>query len=119
MPTSHLCPAAAGAAAVISVLQITFQPYACRLLDTLRRLAVYGLMSTCFMLMLVTLSEAQDHDRLLAACMIIVALINTGEASEVVACLLAAAVKLRQEAAQKLDLDCSLCCGPSLTAAQV
>lgn len=46
------------------------------MLDTLRRLAVYGLMSTLFMLMLVTLSESQDHDRLLAACMIIVALIN-------------------------------------------
>jgi hypothetical protein len=80
LPTLCLC-SAAGAALSRSLacdLQITFQPYACRLLDTLRRLAVYGLMSTCFMLMLVTLSEAQDHDRLLAACMIIVALINTG-----------------------------------------
>lgn len=109
MQTSHLCPAAAAA---LPVLQITFQPYACRLLDTLRRLAVYGLMSTCFMLMLVTLSEAQDHDRLLAACMIIVALINTGEASEVVACPLAAAVKLRQEAAHTLDLDLTMLAPP-------
>lgn len=65
--------------AVLLSVQITFQPYACRMLDTLRRLAVYGLMSTLFMLMLVTLSESQDHDRLLAACMIIVALINLGK----------------------------------------
>lgn len=58
--------------------QITFQPYACRMLDTLRRLAVYGLMSTLFMLMLVTLSERESHDQLLAACMVIVAFINVG-----------------------------------------
>lgn len=58
--------------------QITFQPYACRLLDTLRRLAVYGLMSTLFLLMLVSLSEVQDHERLVLACMIIVALLNAG-----------------------------------------
>lgn len=60
------------------MLQITFQPYACRLLDTLRRLAVYGLMSTLFLLMLVTLAEQDSHDQLLTACMIIVAFINIG-----------------------------------------
>jgi hypothetical protein len=60
------------------MLQITFQPYACRMLDTLRRLAVYGLMSTLFLLMLVTLAEQDSHDQLLTACMIIVAFINLG-----------------------------------------
>lgn len=68
LPPRPCCPA----------LQITFQPYACRMLDTLRRLAVYGLMSTLFLLMLVTLSQSQDHERLVLACMIIVAFINIG-----------------------------------------
>lgn len=57
-------------------MQITFQPYACRLLDTLRRLAMYSLMSTLFMLMLVIVSQGNNHDRLALACMIILAVIN-------------------------------------------
>jgi hypothetical protein len=59
-----------------SATQITFQPYACRLLDTLRRLAVYALMLTLFMMMLITVSESEDRGRLALACMIIVAVVN-------------------------------------------
>jgi hypothetical protein len=46
------------------------------MLDTLRRLAVYGLMSTLFMLMLISLSERDSNAQLVAACMVIVAVIN-------------------------------------------
>ena len=61
-------------AAVLScAVQITFKPYACRMLDTLRRLAVFALMAT-----LLTLPETQGHAGLALACMIIMGLINVG-----------------------------------------
>lgn len=48
------------------------------MLDTLRRLSMYGLLLTLFMLMLVTLSEAQAQPGLTLASMVLIGLINAG-----------------------------------------
>jgi hypothetical protein len=55
---------------------MTFQPYACRMLDTLRRVSVFGLMATLFLIMLVSLSQFEQQDRVNVAAMGAIVAIN-------------------------------------------
>jgi hypothetical protein len=57
-------------------LQMTFQPYACRMLDTLRRVSVFGLMLTLFLIMLVSLSQFQQQERVNIAAMGAIVAVN-------------------------------------------
>eukprot|EP00879_Flechtneria_rotunda_P023201 GHRR01024532.1.p1 GENE.GHRR01024532.1~~GHRR01024532.1.p1 ORF type:complete len:224 (+),score=51.34 GHRR01024532.1:283-954(+) len=59
-----------------AVLHFSLQPYACHMLDTLRRVAVYGLMSTLFLIMLVSLSDFEDNTNVAIGAMIAILIIN-------------------------------------------
>jgi hypothetical protein len=55
---------------------MTFQPYACRMLDTLRRVSVFGLMLTLFLIMLVSLSQFEQQDQVNVAAMDAIVAVN-------------------------------------------
>ncbi|KAF6254191.1 hypothetical protein COO60DRAFT_1542740 [Scenedesmus sp. NREL 46B-D3] len=59
-----------------AVLHVTFKPYACRMLDTLRRVSVFGLMATLFLIMLVSLSQFEQQDRVNLAAMGAIVAVN-------------------------------------------
>lgn len=60
----------------VFALQITFKPYVVKMLDTLRRLAVYSLMGTLFFMMLVSMSEFEETPGLPAAALTVIVVIN-------------------------------------------
>ncbi|WIA16706.1 hypothetical protein OEZ85_013362 [Tetradesmus obliquus] len=59
-----------------TVVHVTLQPYACRMLDSLKRLSVFSLMATLFLLMLVSLSSLDEQDKVNAAAMVGIIFIN-------------------------------------------
>lgn len=61
-----------------AVLHITLQPYACRMLDTLRRISVFGLITTLFLIMLVSMNEFEDQQRLSIVAFSLIVIINVG-----------------------------------------
>eukprot|EP00878_Enallax_costatus_P001244 GHUV01001388.1.p1 GENE.GHUV01001388.1~~GHUV01001388.1.p1 ORF type:complete len:468 (+),score=94.47 GHUV01001388.1:70-1404(+) len=58
------------------ILHITFKPYIVKMLDTLRRVAVYSLMGTLFFMMLVSMSEFEETPGLPTAALIVIVIIN-------------------------------------------
>jgi hypothetical protein len=55
--------------------QVTFQPFACKLLDTLQRISFYTLQITLFLLMIASFDEiSSDGARL--ALLVVVAVLN-------------------------------------------
>lgn len=59
-------------------MQITIQPYACNMLDTLRRISVFGLFITLFLIMLISLSNLADQTRLPIAAILLMIIVNVG-----------------------------------------
>jgi len=58
--------------------QITVQPYACNMLDTLRRISVFGLFITLFLIMLIALSELANQPNLPLAAVCLMVIVNFG-----------------------------------------
>lgn len=55
--------------------QVTFQPFACKLLDTLQRISFYTLQITLFLLMVASFDEIAD-DGARVALLTVVAILN-------------------------------------------
>lgn len=56
-------------------MQVTFQPFACKLLDTLQRLSFYVLEITLFLLMVASFDDIAD-DRVRFVCLAVVGALN-------------------------------------------